>query len=371
MTMLIDGIDFHDLAAMKYWAFPNSWDLEKKKRTVNERIFSDEWLGAQKRDGAFYKFIKSDDGEMELLGRSKSVSGDYLNKIDWVPQLHPFFEKLPNGTCLLGEIYLPSNERAKSTTSIMNCLVDKAVKRQEKEALRYYVFDVLAYDGHSLLTSTAADRFETILPTLERKYWSAAGYVDFVRYFRGKQLWDNLQSLLADGYEGIVITRESALYQPGKRPSKDTLKVKKELQETIDCFVIGVLSPTKQYTGKEIEEWPYWFNEVTNEKINKNMYNDYVDGATIIPVTKNWFNGWAGSLRLGVMKDGKEVEIGSISGITDEIKANWKDYVGHVCTITAMEVMDNAQGGRGLRHPKFVGWRDDKPKEECSYEQIL
>ena len=102
MTMLIDGIDFHELEAMRYWSFPNSWDLEKKKRTVNERIFSDEWLGAQKRDGAFYKFIKSDDGEMELLGRSKSVNGDYLNKIDWVPQLHPFFNKLPNGTCLLG-----------------------------------------------------------------------------------------------------------------------------------------------------------------------------------------------------------------------------------------------------------------------------
>lgn len=366
MTMLIDGIDFHNLENMKYWAFPNSWDLEKKKRTVNERIFSDEWLGAQKRDGAFYKFIKSDNGEVELLGRSKSVSGDYLNKIDWVPQLHPFFESLPNGTCLLGELYVPSNERAKSTTTIMNCLVDKAVKRQEKEALRYYVFDVLAYDGCSLLTSTAADRFETILPTLEQKYGTAAEYVDFAQYFRGKQLWNNLQSLLADGYEGIVITRESALYQPGKRPSKDTLKVKKELQETIDCFVLGAFAPTKRYTGKEIEEWPYWFNEVTNEKINKNMYNDYVDGATVIPVTKNWFNGWAGSLRLGVMKDGKEIEIGSISGITDEIKQNWKNYVGHVCTITAMEVMDTG----GIRHPKFVNWRDDITKSDCTWEKI-
>ena len=39
------------------------------------------------------------------------------------------------------------------------------------------------------------------------------------------------------------------------------------------------------------------------------MYKEYVDGATVIPVTKNWFYGWAGSLRLGVMKDGKEVEI--------------------------------------------------------------
>ena len=369
--MLIDGIDFHDLAAMKYWAFPNSWDLEKKKRTVNERIFSNEWLGAQKRDGAFYKFIKSDNGEMELLGRSKSVSGDYLNKIDWVPQLMPFFNDLPNGTCLLGEIYLPSNEQAKSTTSIMNCLVDKAVKRQEKEKLRYYVFDVLAFDDTSLLNITAQDRFEMELPFIEDKYGPAAEYVDFAHYFRGKQLWDNLQSLLADGYEGIVITREGALYQPGKRPSKDTLKVKKELQETIDCIMIGANGPAQEYTGKEMETWPYWFNELTNEKINKNMYNDYVDGATVIPVTKNWFYGWAGSWKLGVYKDGKLVEIGNLSGITDEMKENWKDYIGKVCEITAMEIMNNAQGGKGLRHPKLVSMRSDKTPEECTIDQII
>ena len=41
---------------------------------------------------------------MELVGRSKGVGGDYLNKIDWVPQLMSFFQNLPNGTCLLGEI---------------------------------------------------------------------------------------------------------------------------------------------------------------------------------------------------------------------------------------------------------------------------
>lgn len=361
--MMIDGIDFHELEAMKYWAFPNSWDLEKKKRTVNERIFSGEWLGAQKRDGAFYKFIKSENGEMELLGRSKSVSGDYLNKIDWVPQLKDLFDKLPNGTCVLGELYLPSNERAKSTTTIMNCLVNKAVKRQEKEQLHYYIFDMLAYDSKSMLLYPAADRFR-MLDLCRRTY--KGDVWEWAQYYRGKELWENLQKLLSDGYEGVVITREGALYQPGKRPSKDTLKVKKELQETIDCFVLGALPPTKLYTGKEIEDWPYWFDELRNEKINKNMYKEYYDGAAIIPVTKNWFNGWAGSLRLGVMKDGKETEIGSISGITDEIKQNWKDYVGHVCTITAMEVMDTG----GIRHPKFCNWRDDITKEDCTWEKI-
>ena len=38
-------------------------------------------------DGAYYRFIKDMDGNMRLQGRSKSVSGDYLDKLAWVPQL--------------------------------------------------------------------------------------------------------------------------------------------------------------------------------------------------------------------------------------------------------------------------------------------
>lgn len=372
MKGYIDGVDFYNLPVMKYWNFPNSWDIEKKKTTVNQRIFSGEWYGAQKRDGAFYLFCKDMEGNMFLRGRSKSVSGEYLDKIDWVPQLRGFFQSLPLGTCFIGELYLESNEQAKSTTSIMNCLVDKAIKRQEKEPLKYYIFDVLANKGESLLNFKAIDRFLTIHDYSETYFDNC---VEWAHYYCGQELWNNLQSLLADGYEGVVITREEATYQPGKRPSKDTLKVKKELQETIDCVVMGANPPSKVYTGKEIEDWTYWYDELNNEKITKDAYLDkykmnvymaYADGAPLIPVTKNWFNGWAGSLRLGVYKDGKLEEIGNLSGITDEIKENWKEYVGKVCTITAMEIMDTG----GVRHPKFCTWRDDINPSDCTWDKI-
>ena len=363
---IIDGIDFWNLEAQKYYAPPNSWSQEKKYDTAYNRIFSGEWLGAQKRDGAFYKFIKDEDGNMFLIGRSKSVGGDYLDKFDWVPHLHPFFKSLPNGTCLLGELYLPRDEQAKTTTSIMNCLKEKAIGRQNKEEdkLHYYIFDILADEGKAIYTKTANERFDLL-----NSYWwtYGEGYHEWAKYYSGKKLWDNLQSLLADGYEGIVITRAAAPYQPGKRPSKDCLKVKKELQDTIDCVIIGANPPTKLYTGKEIRTWTFWLNELTNEKVSGELYEDYANGEPIIPVTKNWFYGWAGSLRLGAYKDGKLVEIGSLSGVTDEVKENWKDYVGKVAEVTAMEIMDTG----GLRHPKLCNFRDDINAEECTYERIF
>lgn len=364
MKHYINGIDFWELQAMKYYAPPNSWSEEKKHDTAYNRIFSGDWWGARKVDGAFYKFLKDEDGNMSLTGRSKSVGGDYLDKIEWVPQLHSFFESLPNGTCFIGELYLPSNEQAKSTTTIMNCLVEKAIKRQEIEPLRYYIFDVLAWEGESWYQRPAIERFDE-LNAFARAY--PEKYIDWAKYYCGKELWQMLQELLADGYEGMVITRAGAPYQPGKRPSKDCLKVKKELQDTIDCVIMSGLPPRKDYTGIEIRTWPYWYDEMANEKIYGEFYDDYANGRAIMPVTKTWYNGWAGSLKLGAYKNGQLVSIGQLSGITDEIKENWHDYIGKVCEITAMEIMDT----KGIRHPKFCRWRDDIDPTDCTWERIF
>ena len=374
MKGMINGIDFYNLEIEKYYAPPNSWSEEKRRDNAISKIFSGDWVGAQKRDGAFYAFICDEDGNRFLRGRSKSVSGEYLDKYELVPQLHPFFESLPKGTCLLGEIYLPRDEQAKTTTSFMNCLPEKAIKRQQKEEdkLHYYIFDILADEGKSLIDTAAENRFN-LLSSYQHTY--GENYHEWAQYYEGKELWNRLQELLADGYEGIVITRKGATYKPGKRTNQDTLKVKKELQDTIDCVVIGANPPSKLYTGKEIESWPYWFDEMTNTKVEvtdftnpqKSMYKLYVDGAPVIPVTKNWFYGWAGSLKLGAYKDGKLVEIGNLSGITDEVKENWRDWVGKVIEVTAMEVMDTG----GLRHPKFVGERIDKAPTECTWDSIF
>ena len=372
MKYCIDGYNFFEMEAEKYFSPPSSWTLEKKQKWAEERIFSGEWYGAQKRDGAFFMFLKDEDGNMFLRPRARNVKKEFINKIDWVPHLHSFFKSLPNGTCLLGEIYLKSNEQAKSTTSIMNCLLDKSLKRQEKEKLRYYIFDILADRGESYLNMKAIDRFLT-LDDYSKKYNN--DYVDWAHYISGKELWNNLQNLLAEGYEGVVITRKDSTYLPGKRTNKDTLKIKKELQETIDCVIIASNPPTRLYGGKEIEEWQYWFNNLTNEKIlasdylNKNhrtIYGDYTDGAPVEPVTKNWFYGWAGSLKLGLYDGDKLVHVGDLSGVTDEVKEHWKDYIGTVAEISCMEIHDTG----GLRHPKLISYRNDKPAKDCVINQI-
>lgn len=366
MKGYIDGIDFHNLPVQHYWSMPASWAPERKQQEVKSAIFSGEYVGARKIDGAFYKFVKDEDGNMELLGRSKSVSGDYLNKIEWVPQLQNFFNSLPNETCLLGEIYFPNNEGSNNVTTIMGCLKDKAIKRQEiGEKLSYYIFDVLAWDGRSLLKKDIENRIGYLMFA---HIGFNSEFVKFANYYEGEELWRQLQLILADGGEGVVITKKGTCYQPDKRPARQTFKIKKELQETLDVVILGANAPTRLYNGKEILTWKFWENTRTGEKLNAELYRDYMDGAPIEPVTKNYFYNWAGSLIIGARKDDKLVPIGSLSGLTEEVLSNWHNYKGKVAEITGMQIFGETYG---IRHPRFVQWRPDLSAHDTDWYRIF
>ena len=91
-----------------------------------------------------------------------------------------------------------------------------------------------------------------------------------------------------------------------------------------------------------------------------------------MPVTKPYFNNWAGSLEIGVIKDNKVYPIGFLSGVSDEIKANHEKYKGKPIEIMAMEIYTNNDGSLGgLRHPKFSGFREDLNLKDCTYEKIF
>ena len=375
MEFIIVGTDFEELPAEKYWSFPKSFKGDPKAETRN-MIFSGDYLGARKMDGAYYRFIKDMEGNMRLQGRSKSVNGNYLDKLDHVPHLMPYFESLPNGTCLLGEIYFPNKEGSSNVTTIMGCLAPKAIERQQKgDKLHYYIFDIWAYDGKSLMNTTIEDRTEQLdqmyndwCDMVHNELLPNSGYVDFATYVDGKDLWNLLQRTLANGGEGIVMTKKGTIPSPGKRTARKTLKVKKELQDNIDCFFTGrAIAPARVYTGKEIETWKYWQNIRTGEKIEGQMYDKYKLGEMIEPITKTFFHGWAGSLEIGVMKDGQICPIGYLSGLTDEIKANYKSMALKCIEVTAMEILPDTGA---LRHGKLERFRPDLSPEDCTYEKL-
>lgn len=372
MIGFIDNYNFKEMEPMRYWAPPSSWTLEKKKETTRSRIFSGNWWAAEKKDGYFSKLVKDEDGNIMLFSRSRNVKGEFPEKHEWVPHLQSFFEDLPNGTCLLGELYLPSKPGSSNITSLLGCLKEKCIARQEaSEKLHFYIFDILAWEGKSYLNKEAFERFDE-LNSCSRAY--CFNYVEWAEYLNGKALWNKLQNILSDGGEGMVIIRDKSLYQPGKRPSNDCQKVKKELHETIDCFFTGrITPPTRLYTGKDIDNWEYWQDVKSGEMKYGKLFTNYYNGEGIEPVTKSFFYGYAGSLEVGVIKNNKTiVPIGYLSGLTEEIKKNYADYKGKPIEITAMEIFKDKNGVvGGLRHAKFLRFRPDLSVADCTYEKIF
>ena len=357
-----------ELEAEKYWSFPSSYTIERKKSETQSMVFSNDYIGSKKMDGYYYRFIKDLDGNIYLQSRNRGVSGQFSEKIGHLPHLSDFFGALPNGTVLLGEVYMRDGI-SKNVTTIMGCLEAEAIRRQEQDPskkLYYYIFDIWYYDGNSLLKSTAEDRF-SLIEKLSKLHTHP--YVEWAEFYRGKELWQHYQKILADGGEGIVMVKANSTPNPGKRTARKTLKLKKELQETLDVIVIGANPPTRLYTGKDPYSWQYWLDVKTSERLYGNHGFDYMkNNRPLEPITKGYFHGWAGSLKLGVYKDDKIVQVGSLSGVPDEVLENWRSYVGRVMEVTAMEVFEDTGG---IRHPRFVKWRDDLVDKDCTWEKIV
>lgn len=367
INVVIDGIDFGQMENMKYWAPPSSWSPERAKMEVKNRIFSGEWYGARKMDGAWFKLSKDMDGVIRLTGRSRGVGGDFLDKIENVPHIREGFANIPNGSVLLGEIVFPDDEGSKRTTTIMGCLPEKAVFRQKSHPISYYVFDAIAWDGKSWLNKPAKERFNFVsnqLPQLVNDK-----NIICAKYVTGAEMWDELQDILANGGEGMVFTHGDAHYEPGKRPSKTTMKVKQALKQTVDCIVIGANPATEAYTGKLPETWTMWKNMRTGELLSGLYYRESLTNAVLQPVSKNYFNGWCGSWKLGLYEGGKLVYYGDVSGLTEEQKENWESYVGRVVEIGGMQIDTES---KVIRHPKLLSIRPvgDKDPKDCTVAQL-
>lgn len=369
MNIIIDNVDFwDDFKAEKYWSPTKNQNI---KDIVNQALYSGAYCASEKVDGDWRMLIKDNEGIFHLRGRSESVNGGFADKIDWVPHITQELSNIPNGTVLLGEMYLDSQRGSRKVTTIMGCLKDKAIDRQEKgEKLSYYIFDILAYNGENLCDKTLQDRLEYF------KYLKkfCKQYVTLSKYYTDpKQIEELIAVTLEKGFEGVVLKRLDGQYEQGKRTARKSIKVKKEIANSIDCFTTGRYKPaTVEYTGKEIQDWIYWQDIRTGEKFNINRYNDYIETNTVIPITKGHYYGWAGAIELAVIHNNKITPIAWISNINEEIKegivAAPDKWTHRVCEVQAMMIEEDT---KALRHAKIINWRDDKDWKDCDGHEIF
>lgn len=370
MEVIINGYDFWNLNPEKYWAPTKNTNL---KELVNNAIFSGEYIGSRKVDGQWAMLIKDENGNLYARPRNESVNGGYPDKIDWIPHIKKEFERLPNGTVLLGEIYFDGNEGSRKVTSIMGCLKDKAVQRQEKgDKLSFYIFDMLAYDKMLVKDWSLESRVIELKALSE---WFKSPYIKYATFYEGEELLDYIAYCREQGWEGVVLQRKDGIYEPGKRPARKSIKVKKELDKEVDCFLTGnYKEATWEYKGSDVENWKFWFDLKNNQKKEGLFYEDFQHGAPIEPISKGAFFGWAGSIEIGVVKGEEVIPIGWISNVTEEVKRGIVEdnssWARRVVKINAMNIEDDT---KRFRHARIIEWRnpEDMSWKDCTFEKVF
>lgn len=359
-------LNLFELEPEKYYAVREN-ELFKKEK-INNCLDSNKYTASIKKDGNYCRFVKFNNvSKMQTRGKSVKT-GTFGEVQEKVPHIFNFLnENIPNNSMLIGELYF-HNGNTNEVGSILRCLPKKAIQRQENKPLIFYIYDIWYYNDENLLIKEK-DYRNSILKKLKEKH-NYPNFIEFAEYT------DNCRELMDYAFdnneEGIVLTLKNSIVNPGTRTAWKTLKIKKELQNEADVFLTGNYKiPEKAYTGKEIQDWPYWLNEKTGEKIYGKFYQQYIDGATIIPVKKTFYLNYPSSVELGVY-DGKDiVSVGWLSGLSDEIKEdfinNRQKYIGKVLKINAMETTDDYK----FRHAKFVEFRDDINKEDCTFDKIF
>lgn len=356
---------------MLIWTLPSN-----KKDKLSEVCASGEYFATEKIDGALYQFCRTDKGNY-LFGRTVSVKNGLLtNKIDNVPHIDSALSCLPCGTVIVGEIYVPGGT-SKNVTSIMGCLPAEAIKRQDKQGkIKYYLHDMIFYNGENMQSWGAETRYQKLVEAWNEFHLEQFDFLRLAESF-DTGIEERLSQILAAGGEGIVLKKKDAPYSEGKRPAWATIKCKQ--MDTIDLVCTRAIEATKEYTGKELETWPYWQERSERDQNGEytwlssegQYYEDYLHNPHIYrPVTKPYFYGWKTAIGIGAYDDeGNLKEIGTVSsGLTDEMRAHLDDYVGKVVALQCMSI-DRKE--KTLRHPIVKAWRDDKNVAECKLSEVF
>lgn len=203
--------------------------MEPMKAKLIEKPFSSaDWIFELKWDG-YRAMANVKGGKVILYSRN-------LNEYTKYKEVSQALKKLPFDAVLDGEVVAHDANGKISFQHLQN------FERYKDVPLTYYVFDILYYNGYSLLNVPLTDRklfLEEILPPSDvikySEHFPEIG--ERVYEFAGKQ-----------GLEGIIGKRADSYYSIGKR-SAEWVKVK--VSQSQEGIIVGYTDPkgSREYLG--------------------------------------------------------------------------------------------------------------------------
>ena len=280
----------------------------------------------------------------ELRSRSRGVTGQQLSKTEWVP--HITHDLIQLGDYWFdGELLRYPGGTSHDVTRILQSKLEVALeKQQEMGYLTYVLFDLLhTPEGDTM--HLPYERRRELLEEVYHKHLEGHPYIKLGEVYT--DIHQAIEYTKAKGLEGVMVKNKNGLWIPStattdSRPANNWYKITHEVP-TEDVVIIGYVKPEMYYkdsTGKQ---------DTTR-------------------FTRFYSNNWIGGVRIGQYVNGILTDVGSFSGITDELRKAMSEnpdaYIGRVVEVKGFE--RNPTGH--FTSPVFVGFRDDKRKEECIWQ---
>jgi bifunctional non-homologous end joining protein LigD len=309
--------------------------------TIVESAFDDPgWLFEVKWDGyRAVTFIES--GSVRLVSRNQN---DLTSRY---PELRALTNYVRANSAILDGEVVVLDDQGRSSFSLMQQRT--GVRSHGRQAgprpdlpVIYYVFDLLYLDGYDLRRVRLLDRKRILGEILTPG--------DIVRYSdhylgRGKALFDAAKQ---KGLEGILAKKMNSCYE--ERRSREWLKIK--ITQTVDCVVGGYTDPegSRQYFGSLV----------------LGLYNEKKQ---LIHVG-NAGTGFNQATLKQVATLLKEIETSKnpFFGPVEARKVHWTKPT-RVAEVKFSEwTHETVEGGLKLRAPVYMGLREDKNPEECTFK---
>ncbi len=389
-----------ELPPERYWSFPSSYTKEKRELELTHMINSGNYYLQLKTDGNYCAFICDFDGDQRIISRGLSkTTGEYGRLEDKLFFFSDMTKVFTKPTRIMGEIYYDKGiDRDVGSVLRASALKSKSIQDEDfyehaqsqikftakdrrdiennpfrGQKLKLRIFDVWYYNGEDLMSTPWIERQKYVKAAAELINNPLVTYVPY--YPMDETFYDKLAEVFAAGGEGFVAYREDGRPEPDKRTAHKTLKIKQELEQFIDCFIIGTEPAVKSYTGKELSSWSYWEDSRTGEKLCGELFGEYQTGRSIIPISKGFYYNWPGAIEVGVYdNDGDVYKLCKVAGLTEEFKTELRDNFNdwYMCPITIGGMMLSEAQGLSVRHPylKSIRREDIDPKD-CTLKKIL
>lgn len=194
---------------------------------------------------------------------------------------------------------------------------------------KIFLFDVVKYRGHLVAGSENILNRKQLLSDLIKdadKTWVENGWWLHGKNVKAEKIKKLYEKVVAEGGEGLIV---------------------KDIEDN-----------EYRYGGKS----PYWY------KIKKHVTMDYVimgfsNTNSADFMAKGWIGGIVGGLFVN-KELVKKVIVGSMTfEWREELSKNSHKYIGKVMEVGGFEIFKSGS----IRHPYFLGIRNDKPAKDCTW----